>query len=350
MSKTNPKVIVIATSCKTKGGITSVIKAHKTEEQWVKFQCKWLETHSDKGRFYKLYYFIKSFVQYLFLLPFYDLVHIHTSEPQSAFRKTFFLVYAKLLRKKVIVHFHAFSTETTINSKFRQVYMFLFSKADVVIVLSEYWRTEIIKTFKLSHKIIILYNPCTRIHNTILYKKQKNILYAGAINTRKGYKDLITAFAAIGKKFPDWKVVFAGSGELEEAKNLSKKLNIESQCLFLGWISGDLKDKAFKEASIFCLPSYAEGFPMAVLDAFAYGIPVITTPVGGIPDIAISDENMLLFMPGDRKMLAIQLERIILDKELYNKLCDSSINLANEDFSVSKITKELENIYVSLLP
>jgi glycosyltransferase involved in cell wall biosynthesis len=345
MSQEYHKVLVIATSCLTKGGITSVIKAHQTGGQWEKFHCKWLETHIDKGSIFKLYYFLKAVIQYLFLLPAYDLVHIHTSEPSSALRKVFFLWYAKLFGKKVIVHFHAFSIETTINSKFRQVYRFLFSKADVVIVLSEYWRTEIIQTFKLSHKIKILYNPCTSPDNTILYEKQKSILYAGAINDRKGYKDLITAFAKIAKEFPDWKLVFAGSGEIEQAKNLSRELNIESQCLFLGWISGDLKDKTFKEASLFCLPSYAEGFPMAVLDAFTYGIPVVTTPVGGIPDFAISEENMLLFQPGDVEKLAGQLEKIILDKELYKKLCYSSVNFAKEDFSISKITKELGDIY-----
>ncbi len=343
------KVLIVGTSCKTKGGITSVIKAHKAGKQWQEFQCKWLETHIDKGKLYKLYYFIKSFIQYLFVLPFYDLVHIHTSEPQSGFRKILFLLYAKLLRKNVIVHFHAFSTETTINSKFRQVYKVLFSEADVVIVLSEYWRTEIIKTFKLSHKIIILHNPCARIDNTIVYKKQKNILYAGAINARKGYKDLITAFAEIAKKFPDWKIVFAGSGEIEEAKKLSRELNIESQCLFLGWISGESKDKVFKEASIFCLPSYAEGFPMAVLDAWAYSIPVISTPVGGLTDMAVDDKNILLFNPGDINMLSKQLQRLISDSTLYDVLKKESIKLANETFNLESINNDLRNVYLNLL-
>ena len=103
------KVLIIATSRKTRGGITSVVKAHQLGEQWRNFHCRWIETHIDKSAFLKLIFFLKGFIQYFFLLPFYDIVHIHTSEPPSALRKCIFMVYAKLWRKKIIVHFHAFS-------------------------------------------------------------------------------------------------------------------------------------------------------------------------------------------------------------------------------------------------
>lgn len=118
----------------------------------------------------------------------------------------------------------------------------------------------------------------------------------------------------------NWKVVFAGNGEVEQAKGLAKEAGVEDRCIFTGWISGDEKDKWFKESKIFCLPSYAEGFSMAVLDAFAYGLPVITTPVGGIPDVAKDGDNMLLFNSGDIKALAKQLDLLMNDKALRDKL------------------------------
>ena len=54
------KVLVIATSRKTRGGITSVVKAHEKGEQWNNYHCKWIETHIDKNGKYKLWYFIKA--------------------------------------------------------------------------------------------------------------------------------------------------------------------------------------------------------------------------------------------------------------------------------------------------
>lgn len=156
-----PKVLVVATSRKTRGGITSVVKAHETGEQWNKYHCHWIETHRDKGLVIKLFYLITGFIQYLFLLPFYDLAHIHMSEPVSAVRKLLFMVWAKLWHKKIIVHFHAFSPKTTIHSKYRWAYKYLFSNADIVITLSEFWRKAVADEFKLGDKVVVVYNPCT---------------------------------------------------------------------------------------------------------------------------------------------------------------------------------------------
>lgn len=174
------------------------------------------------------------------------------------------------------------------------------------------------------------------------------ILYAGTVNKRKGYADLIRAFAKIAEAFPDWRVVFAGNGEIELGKSLAKELGIENQIEFAGWVSGEDKDALFRNTSVFCLPSYAEGFPMAVLDAWAYGLPVITTPVGGIPDVAIDGENMLLFTPGDIDKLASNLRRLISDTDLRAKISAASSEFANGKFNITTINNKLGEIYKSL--
>ena len=101
-----PKVLVVATSRKTKGGITSVVKAHETGEQWKKFHCKWIETHRDGNSVRKLWYLATALIEYICLLPFYDIVHIHVGLRTSVNRKLIFARIALLFRKKIIVHFH----------------------------------------------------------------------------------------------------------------------------------------------------------------------------------------------------------------------------------------------------
>ena len=257
--------------------------------------------------------------------------------------------WSKLWKKKVIVHFHAFSPETTINGKYQKVYKYLFEHADKVIVLSQLWEKYVNDTFHLGNKIQVIYNPCTTEILPEKYTKQNIILYAGTVNARKGYTDMIKAFAKIAPRYLDWEIVFAGNGEIENGIKLAKELGIELQTKFLGWINGKDKDKAFKEASFFCLPSYAEGFPMAVLDAWAYGLPVITTPVGGIPDIAKDGENLLLFQPGDCDKLAIQMERMMKDEALRNHLTEQSIILSQTTFNIDTINKEIETLYRKLI-
>ncbi len=341
----NPKVLVIATSRKTRGGITSVVKAYENSPLWKDFHCKWIETHRDGGAFTKLYYLFKGFLQFLLNVPFYDIVHIHTSEPPSALRKVLFMAVSKLLGKKVIVHFHSFSVDTTIKSKYQWVYRYLFGKADCVLVLSKYWQDELCHTFGFKvDKVKVLYNPCTTEVSDKAYPKKKAILYAGTVNARKGYSDMIKAFAKIADKHRDWSIVFAGNGEIEEGKALARLFGIAEQTVFLGWVRGEDKDRAFKEASIFCLPSYAEGFPMGVLDAWAYGLPVITTPVGGIPDIAEDGKNCLLFNPGDVDKLAEQMEKMLSSQSLRDDIAKESSKLANGIFSIDEVTKRLGEI------
>lgn len=343
--KHNPKVIVVATSRKTRGGITSVVKAYENSPLWKEFHCKWIETHRDGGAFTKLAYLLKGFLQFLWNVPFYDIVHIHTSEPPSALRKVLFMAVSKLLGKKVIVHFHSFSVDTTIKSKYHWVYRYLFGKADVVLVLSKYWQDELCQTFGFNEdKVKVLYNPCTTEVSDKTYPKKKEILYAGTVNARKGYADMIKAFAMVANNHRDWSIVFAGNGEIEEGKALAAQLGMAEQTVFLGWVRGADKDKAFKEASIFCLPSYAEGFPMGVLDAWAYGLPVITTPVGGIPDIAVDGKNCLLFNPGDVDKLAEQMERMMESEELREHVAKESLELAKGIFSIGEVTKRLGEI------
>lgn len=344
-----PKVLVVATSRKTRGGITSVIKAYETGYTWKKYHCHWVQTHRDGVAWRKILYFLVGLLDYILRLPFYDIIHIHISHNTTAKRKSIFMFLAKLMKKKTVIHFHAFNVEDSILGTCQSYYKYLFDNADRVLVLSRWWKKQVESVCLLpTRKLQILYNPCPFV-NQDNSKRLPIILYAGTINQRKGYADLIKAFSRIASKYPNWKVIFIGNGEIEKGKELAKSLQVESQVEFLGWVSGERKDEIFRKTTVFCLPSYAEGFPMAVLDAWAYGLPVITTPVGGIPDVAVDGENMLLFNPGDVDTLARQLERIITDENLGNHISEASHHFATHEFNIDTINKQLDALYSELL-
>ena len=87
---------------------------------------------------------------------------------------------------------------------------------------------------------------------------------------------------------------------------------------------------------------------MAVLDAWAYGLPVITTPVGGIPDIADDKKNLLLFEPGNVEALAELMERMINDTVLRKKIANESVRLARTTFNLDTINRQVEHLYKKL--
>lgn len=345
--KNKKRVLVVATSSKTRGGITAVINSYKTTKFWSDNNCVWLETHIDKNPIDKIVYFVRSLVQFIVLLPTASLVHVHLSAPMSAKRKFPFLMLAKLFKIPILIHFHAFSAKSTIDKKHYKLYDKIFRSANIIVVLSESWKQGLIKDLNISsEKIEVVYNPCPQIVLKNDIKKTNTILYAGTIESRKGYMDLIKSFSKIASIYPEWKLVFAGNGEINEGIALAKNLHVENQVVFKGWVSGVEKERLFREANIFCLPSYAEGFPMAVLDAWAYSLPVITTPVGGIPDVAKDGKNMLLFNPGDTKTLSEKLVEMISDKSLSETISNASKEFSLNEFSLDSITHQLNSIYL----
>lgn len=345
----NKNTLVIGPGKKTRGGITSVINAHSKTETWKKWNCIGIASYIDRNDLYKIMYFLKGYLFFLLALPASRIIHIHFSEPSSAQRKNYFLKTAKLFGKRVILHFHAFSPETTLFGKKKDLYRKMFNQADIIVALSYFWKDEIEKVTDNPQKIKVIYNPCPIIEFSQNVDKCKEILFAGTLNKRKGYKDLILAFSKIAMKHSDWNLVFAGNGELKEAKKLAKDLGIENQVVFKGWVSGKVKQKIFSEASIFCLPSYAEGFPMAILDAWSYGLPVITTPVGGLPDILEHGKNALVFEAGNIIVLSQNLNDLIINKELRDKIGHASFLLSETRFNIATIAKDMDVLYNELL-
>jgi len=346
----NKKVMMLATSVSTQGGITAVIKVYQQLPFWQQYHIKWLETHCDGGLWKKLCYALRSFGRFLFTAPSYDLIHIHLSEIPSMLRKLPFFLCARLYGCKVVLHFHFGAPETTINSRLKFLYRYMFAKADRVIVLSLSLKNLINDYLHLSDNIVVIYNPCPIVDKTAIVTARKNrILYAGMLALRKGYADLLQAFSSIANHYPDWTLIVAGTGDIEKVKQQAAELNIAHRVRFVGWVGGQQKADLFSETSIFCLPSHTEGLPMALLDAFAYGIPVVATPVGGIPDIIRNQENGLLFPAGDVSALSRQLSLLMDNPPLRQHLSQQSCLMAKTLFNPEAIEKQLCTLYESLI-
>jgi glycosyltransferase involved in cell wall biosynthesis len=344
----NTRVLMLATSKKSRAGITPVLKLYEKTPMWNQCHCKWVATHRDGPNWRKRLYFITGFFKFLCLLPYYNIVHLHMSVKASILRKYFFLRIAKFFGKKTVVHFHPPGMNVFDGASLREKNYKLFSKADAVIVLSKTWKELLISKLNISpDKIFILFNPCEKISNNT--HKENIILFAGSIIDRKGYCDLISAFAKISDKYPTWKVVFLGRGDIAKGENLSKQLKIESQIEFKGWVSDKEKSAYFSKSSIFCLPSYGEGLPQCILDAWSYKIPVITTPVGGIPDVITNNVNGMLCNPGDCDQLSLIIEKLIQDVALRETLVNNTTSFVENEFSLETITNRLSELYLKLL-
>jgi glycosyltransferase involved in cell wall biosynthesis len=344
------KVLVLGPGRKTRGGISTVIKEYEKTDTWKQFDCKWIGTYVDKNNLHKIGYFLKGFFIFLGSILFHKIVHIHISWSTTSVRKIPFFLMARLLRRKIVLHLHS-AAEPVINAKTQFAYKYMFRYADVTICLADRIRNELQKHYQF-RKTLVIYNPCVSIFNqqksTDNIVKKNYIVFAGTVTEKKGYIDLLEAFGLIASKHLEWKLIFAGNGELENARRIAKVLDIEKQVVFKGWIDRDSLQNLLQESSIFCLPSYTEGFPMAVLDAWAQGLPVVTTPVGGLADILVDRTNALVFEPGNIEKLASNLNELITNEILRNAISKESIKLSTDTFHINTIAKQLNELYVTL--
>jgi glycosyltransferase involved in cell wall biosynthesis len=126
-------------------------------------------------------------------------------------------------------------------------------------------------------------------------------------------------------------------------------LGIEDSVEFHGWIGDDAKTDELRKAGVFCLPSYDEGLPMGVLEAMSSGVPIVTTPVGGVPDVLTDEVSALLFEPGDVPGLRERLVRLLEDADLRVKLASRALSDSNR-FRPPQIADAWIRLYRKLLP
>lgn len=344
MKHKNPKVLFVATSRKTMGGITSVLKRYEKMEIWEKYHCAWLETQINKGIALKLWYIIKAYIAMLFIVPRFDIIHFHTVPGRSITMQMPIFLYSLLWQKKRIIHIHV--GNQLLDYKNDKMFRFVLRKATKVVVLAEVLRNIMKEHFNVD--TTVLYNPIEeqpKRDETII---EKNIFFAAYLTPNKGYDTLIKAFKEVSQKYSDWKLIIAGSGEIENAKSLIRMYNIEEQITMHNWLSKEQMAKIYSTTAIYCIASKQEGFPMSFLEAGSYGVPIVTTPVGGLVDVIENRVNCMIFDFDDHKMLAKQILTLIDDVQLRNMISEKIRDIISKKFSISSINNELNKLYSNI--
>lgn len=296
-----------------------------------------------------------------------EVVHAHSPIPYSDLPA---LLYAK--RKKVpFVLTYQYDGQETGGSLIRNTGVSVYNKyllnkvldyADIIIATTKAYANESEFLREYTDKITLIPNGINIEDFNISYSKEecrnklglsadKNIiLFLGSLVPYKGPDILLKAFSAVKKEIPDVELVFAGRGEMhEELVKLSKKLNIEENVKFSGFVDEDLKPVYYRAADIFCLPStnMGESFGIVNLEAMACGIPIISSKLGGIPDIVKDMENGILVKPGDSKSLADAMIFLLENEDIRKKMGTDGRKKV-EEYSWEKIAEKTEDVYKRL--
>lgn len=343
----NIKILMIGPDMNSFGGMSSVIKLYY-DSGLLSGNTEFLSSYEDGSIPHKIFFFYFFLFKYISILLFnrnVKIIHLHIAEKGSFFRKAILCLIAKAFNKKVILHLHGAEFNIFYNKVPEIIKKFItitFDLADLVIVLSSSWEKDISEKTSNSD-IIILDNPIVIKDMKNTSNEIVNILFMGRLGKRKGTYDIIEAAKYI--QSPNVKINLYGDGDVGEFKKLVVDNNLQNKVFVNGWISGSEKENVFKCADVLLLPSYNEGLPIAILEALACGIPVISTPVGGIPEAVKDGINGFLIQPGDFKALAEKIDILATDKQLIEKMGKESYKIAQERFDIKIIMDKLNKIY-----
>jgi glycosyltransferase involved in cell wall biosynthesis len=174
------------------------------------------------------------------------------------------------------------------------------------------------------------------------------VLYLNRLESRKGYEHLLEAIPVVLEHCPQTKFVLGGHGDVVSARQIAAELGVERAVEFPGWVEGDQKWCLLAQADILCLPSFSEGVPITLLEAMGAGVAVVTTPVGGIPDVVQDGVNGLLVRPGDVTSIAESLIRLLTDADLRSQLSNAGRQTVEKVHSLPIIDENLRRLYAGL--
>jgi glycosyltransferase involved in cell wall biosynthesis len=288
-----------------------------------------------------------------------DILHIHFSVRGDTLRALILALIALVLHKPFILHAHGGAYKefyAALPQIAQRIIFAIFSRCTHLIALSEGWRSYYLSTFQLKpHQITVLKNPVS-FPLTIPDRRgreQVTFVFLGVIGRTsvahdKGAFDLIKAFGTLpASDKAVARLVLAGNGDLETAQQMIEELNLTEYVQLRSWLDPIQRDQLLMEADVFILPSYYEGLPMSMLEAMAWGLPVIVTPVGAIPEIVTHGQQGLLVQPGNQVEIAQAMQELIGNEKMRISLGTTARN-GVQCLSIENYMNSLEGRYISV--
>lgn len=348
------KIIQISPFLKTKGGISTVVQNYFQSDLINEYRFTVIESHSDGSKLKKIFVFFKAFgescLHALFKCP--DLVHVHMGDFPSPYRKILLCFPFMLGGIPCILHFHGAGFMDQFKKQHpvgKRILLIFFKKFSKILCLSESWKEVLAQQFKLTNLSIVRNSvPLLTIHyDNHNESSQLKILFLGSIGDRKGIFELLDVIEILIAAGYDIKLAVGGNGDVGKLLHRIDHGLLKGCVRYLGWVTGDVREREFLAANVFCLPSHAEGMPMSILEAMSYGLPIISTKVGGIPEMVDNAVNGFLIDPGSVIQLEEAIRNMASNVYLRQKMSKKSLEIIQDRFCFQEHVDQIRSIYNS---
>lgn len=336
------------------GGIATVVRHYREHGLFSLWPLVYFPTYRQPGMLPRLRQAVVALFKLLTacLRGRVILLHVHCASRGSFWRKAIYCALANAFGRPYIVHLHGgefpefFSQEC--GAIGRLIVRRTMLQAACVVALTEKWESWLRDTFpgvvvaRIGNPVVVSVVPPP------IRERGRTVLYLGRMYPEKGVLELIRAASLVCREFPDARFVLAGSATasfMAEMVALVAALELNTQVVFPGWITGAAKDRLLAECDVFVLPSYAEGLPLGLLEAMVAARAVVTTPVGGIPDVVRSGENGMLIPPRNVTALATALVSLLADEPRRRAMGEAARACVIETFSDQVVFAQIGEMY-----
>ena len=253
-----------------------------------------------------------------------DVVHVNIGQRGSALRKLMLCGLARRLGVPYVLHLHCGEFHIywdSVGPFLARRLTAAFNEAARTVVLGQVWARYICGQAPRA-RVEIVPNATFAPGGQARERPPRapvQVLFLGRMGANKGVPELLRAFARLPQDGA-WRATLAGDGAVEEVRAEVARLGLQDKVSVRGWAAPSEVEALLREGDVLVLPSHHENLPMSVVEGMAYGLAVVTTPVGAVPDIVVPGDTGLLCPPGDPAALADALARVIYDPALRSRL------------------------------
>jgi glycosyltransferase involved in cell wall biosynthesis len=267
-------------------------------------------------------------------------VHVNMGERMSLFRKGVIVAACRAMGVPVVLHLHA-QMETfyrTLPALPRRLARSVFLMASGVVVIGPAARRFVLDVLRVpAQRVDVVINGVPEAvvaGGRVPVDGPRRLLFVGNLSDRKGVLDLLRALASQELDTSNLQVTLIGGGDLARYRRKAREMGVDSFVRFEGWCDQARTRELLASSYALVLPSHDEVLPLAILEALAHGVAVVTTPVGEIPALLTDGCNALFVAPRDPASLAAGLQRVLHEPGLRESLARNGRQLYEERFGV----------------
>lgn len=281
----------------------------------------------------------------------FDVVHVTTSGGLGLFRDIAVMGVARRAGIPVAYHIHYGRVPSTLASGNVEATLLraALKRCSVAIAIDRATENAIRETHLC--EVACIGNPVNiaeleSLHVNGASEDSKTVVYLGWLIEEKGIRELVEGWSIVSMKMPEWRLKLIGPYDTSAISSL-----VGGECngsvTLLGELSHSEAMRELQKASMLVLPSYSEGFPNVVLEAMAYGKPVLATNVGALPDI-LSDGRGILIEPRSSEQVAQGLGKLMADSNLRASMGALSADYVKDNFDIETVAEQYRELWMRL--